>query len=88
MLDDGQRQLHGGLRRRALRHQGLATAVDDLQTAVVVLDEGGEAFDPVTIVAVQHAVDLADLGVVDVAADDAARHASWPRRPRRIRSRR
>ena len=41
----------------------------------MVLDQRGEAFDPVAVVAVQHPVDLADLGVVDVPAHDAVEAA-------------
>ena len=36
-----------------------------------MLDEGREALDPVAVVGVQHAVDVAHLRVVDVAADHA-----------------
>ncbi len=36
-----------------------------------VLHQRRQALDPVAVVAVQHAVDVAHLGVVDVAADDA-----------------
>ncbi|ABA51161.1 hypothetical protein BURPS1710b_1413 [Burkholderia pseudomallei 1710b] len=50
--------------------------VDDLQLALHRLDERGQALDPVAVVAVQHAVDVADLGLVDVAADDAVAAAA------------
>ncbi len=36
-----------------------------------MLDQRRQALDPVAVVAVQHTFDLADLGVVDVAADHA-----------------
>ena len=36
-----------------------------------MLDQGRAAFDPVAVVAVEDAADLADLGLVDVAADHA-----------------
>ena len=45
--------------------------IDDLQLAVGMLDERGQALDPVAVVGVEHAVDVAHLGVVDVAADHA-----------------
>ena len=57
-------------RRRRLSYCG-GDAVDDFEPAVVVLDQRRQALDPVAVVAVQDALDLADLGVVDVAADDA-----------------
>ena len=41
------------------------------QPPVVVLDQRAAAFDPVAVVAVQRAVDVADFGVVDVAAHHA-----------------
>jgi hypothetical protein len=42
----------------------------------LVLDQGGAAFDPVAVVAVGDAVHVADLGVVDMAADDAVEAAA------------
>ena len=44
--------------------------MNDFETAVVVLHEGGAAFHPVPVVAVQDAVDVFDHGMMDVAADD------------------
>jgi len=41
-----------------------------------VLDQRRQALDPVAVVAVEDAVDLAHLGVVDVAADHAMRAAA------------
>ena len=41
-----------------------------------MFDEGGAAFDPVAVVAVEDSVHHAHLGVVDVAADDAVEAAS------------
>jgi hypothetical protein len=46
--------------------------LQDLQPAVIVLNESPAAFDPVAVVAVQNPVDRADFGAMDVAADDAA----------------
>ena len=43
----------------------------DAQAALEILDQRRAAFDPVAVVAVEDAVDVADLGVVDVAADHA-----------------
>src|SRR4051794_21113957 len=43
----------------------------DAQAAVEVLDQGGAALHPVAVIAVEDAVDGADLGVMDVAADHA-----------------
>jgi hypothetical protein len=51
-------------------------AVHDAQPAVEVLDQRGAAFDPVAVVAVEDAVDRADLGVVDVPAHHAVDAAS------------
>ena len=45
--------------------------VDDLQPAIGMLDHRRQAVDPVTVVGVDDAVDLAQLGVVNVAADNA-----------------
>ena len=44
------------------------SSVQQLQRAIKVLDQRGAAFNPVTIVAVQHAVNVAHLGAVDMAA--------------------
>ena len=46
-----------------------------LEAAVTVFHQRGAAFDPVAVVAVQHAVDGADLRLVDVTADDAVEAA-------------
>src|SRR5580658_7714117 len=45
--------------------------VQDLEPAVEMLDESGAALDPVAVVAIEDAADVAHLGLVDVAADDA-----------------
>ena len=45
--------------------------VHDAQAAVEILDQRGAALHPVAVVAVEDAVDVADLGVMDVAADHA-----------------
>jgi hypothetical protein len=58
---------------------GCYRPVNDLEASVGVLDQRGEAFHPVAVVAVQHTVDHAHFGVVDVAAHHAlhaARRAS------------
>src|SRR5689334_21097306 len=49
---------------------------DDLQPAVAMLDQRGAALHPVAVIAIEDAVDLLDLGLVDVAADDAVQAAS------------
>ena len=41
-----------------------------------MLDQRGAAFDPVAVVAIQHAAEIADLGVMDMAADDAVEAAA------------
>ena len=48
----------------------------DAQFAVGGFDERRQAFDPVAVVAVEDAVDVANLGLVDVAADDAVETAA------------
>ncbi len=69
---------------RAQRHP-----MQDLEPAVVMLDQRRAALDPVAVVAVKHAADVADLGMMDVAADDAVDAArAAPRRRSRRRSRR
>ena len=45
--------------------------MQDFEPTVAMLDQRRAALDPVAVVAVEHAVDVADLGVVDMAADDA-----------------
>jgi hypothetical protein len=59
---DGRGQAHRRLKGRP---------VDDLEAAVEVLHQRGAAFDPVAVVAVVDGADLAHLGRVDMAADDA-----------------
>ena len=49
--------------------------MEDLEPAVQVLHQGAAAFHPVAVIAVEHALDGADLGVVDVPADDALQAA-------------
>ena len=44
---------------------------DDAQAAVEMLDQRRAALHPVAVVAVEDAVDVADLGLMDVAADHA-----------------
>lgn len=44
---------------------------EDFERAVHVFDKCGAAFYPVAGVGVQHAINGAQLGMVDVAADDA-----------------
>lgn len=40
----------------------------DLQPSIVVLNQCRATLNPVAIIALQHAVDVADFGAVDVAA--------------------
>src|SRR5882724_10689181 len=49
--------------------------VDDLQLPGVELHERREALHPVAVVAIEDAADVADLRLVDVAADDAVEGA-------------
>ena len=44
--------------------------IEQLETAIQLLDKRGAAFHPVAIVAIHDAVDITDLRVVDMAADD------------------
>src|SRR3546814_2969782 len=62
-----------GSRARRLQHRqapDLGTG-QDLQAAVHVLDQRRAAFHPIAVVDVEHAVDHAHLGGVDMAADDS-----------------
>ena len=43
--------------------------MDQLETTVMMLDQGGAALDPVAVIAVVDAVDHRHLGRMDVAAD-------------------
>src|ERR1700730_2841304 len=43
--------------------------MDQFEPAVEMLDESGAAFDPIAVIAIQHAVHLANFGVMDVATD-------------------
>ena len=45
--------------------------MNDLQKSVGIFDKGGAAFNPVSVVQIKDPADLSDLGLVDVAADDA-----------------
>src|SRR5580658_3077676 len=75
-----------GMRSGSLHHSGLARSeerqpvqcgpIDQFHAAVVMLNECRAAFDPVAIVHVHDAVDLAHFGVVDVAADHAVETAA------------
>src|SRR5260221_11412260 len=69
-----------GRRERQPRQPGrmLLGPVQDAQPTVEALDQRGAAFDPVAVVAVKHAVDGANLGMVDMAADHAV-DAAAPR---------
>ena len=62
-----------GLAGRDVR--GNIVPVENPELAVEGLDERRQAFDPVAVVAVEHAVDIANFGLVDVAADDAVETA-------------
>jgi hypothetical protein len=44
--------------------------VKDLEPSVEMLDQSSAALNPVTAVAIENVADLAQLGMVDVAADD------------------
>ena len=43
----------------------------DFESAVLVLDQGRQTFDPIAIVAVQNAVDIANFSVVNMPAHHA-----------------
>ena len=60
---------------RRLFGSRLVVPVEHLEAPVDVLDQGGAALDPVPVVGVHETLDVAQLGVVDVAADDAV-HAA------------
>src|SRR5262245_38117548 len=63
--------------RMGALQQGVAQLCpfDDLEPAVMMLDEGGAAFDPVAVIEVVDIADHAVVGRVDMAADDALRAA-------------
>lgn len=69
-LDDGR--LAGWQERQALQRR----PVDQLQPSVLMLDEGGAALDPVSIVQVFDAVNRSHFGVVGMAAHDAVEAAA------------
>src|SRR5260221_1264967 len=50
--------------------------VDDPEFAAVELHQRGEALDPIAVVAVEDSADVADLGLVDVAAHHAVEAAA------------
>ena len=52
--------------------------MQDFHCAVMMLDQRGASLDPVTVVVIVDALDLAHLGAVDVAADDPV-EAALPR---------
>src|SRR5215831_8347873 len=58
------------MRRERVERTGVEP-IDDLEPAVEMFDEGGAALDPIAVVAVEHAADLFDVGLMDVPADDA-----------------
>src|SRR5580700_684342 len=43
--------------------------MDQLEPPIEMLDESGAALDPIAVIAIEYAVHLANLGVMDVAAD-------------------
>src|SRR5260370_22123296 len=45
--------------------------MDQFERSVVMLDEGSAARAPIAVIAIEHAVHFADLGVMDVATDDS-----------------
>lgn len=63
------------VRRDAAAQAAQRTPVEDLEAAVGVLNKGGATLHPIAIVAVQHAVQLAQRRAVDVPADDAVEAA-------------
>src|SRR5258708_14855583 len=65
---------HGWVTRR-IRMQALLP-VDDPEFAAVELHQRGEALDPIAVVAVEDSADVADLGLVDVAAHHAVEAAA------------
>ena len=48
-----------------------AHPVNEFKTAVEMFDKSRAAFHPVPVIAVSDAVDLANFGVMDMAADNA-----------------
>ncbi len=44
--------------------------IDDLQFAIVILDKRRATFDPIAVIAVENAVEIADGGTMDMAAND------------------
>ena len=71
--DEDAHRVSGGLghlRRRALE-TAKGAALQDLQPAVEVLDQRRATLGPVTVIAVENAVDHTDLRVMDMAADHA-----------------
>ena len=63
----------GPRQRRAWRQprQAAPGMVEQAQAAIVILGQGGEAFDPVAVVGVHQAIAFDQRGAMDVAADDA-----------------
>src|SRR6185437_11869547 len=53
------------------RQPVLCCPIDQFQPPVVVFDQGRAAFDPIAAVEVEDTVDITNLGMVDMAADDA-----------------
>ena len=53
----------------AMRSWAKSGPIDDAQAAHRIFGERGAAFDPVPVVAIDHARDVLDLGMVDVPAD-------------------
>src|SRR5258706_10238539 len=56
-------------------HRRQVVPVKDAQAAVAAFDERGQALNPVAVIAVEDAVDVADFGFVDVTADHTLRAA-------------
>ena len=50
--------------------------VQDFKASVIVLDQGSPAFDPITVIAIQHSVDDPHFGAMNVAAQDAVMPAA------------
>src|SRR5580704_12675548 len=60
-----------GLARFEKRQPIQRGPIDQFHAAVMMLNQGGAAFNPIAVVHVHHTVDLAHFSVVNVAADDA-----------------
>ena len=48
---------------------------DQLELAIEMLDESSAALDPVTAIAIENTAEIANFGVMDMAADNAVNSA-------------